>query len=90
MENRYPVRNPDVVAREEECEALLFNPADGNMMCINVTGIFIWDLLDGSVSIDEITGRIVEDFDTPPGAARADCRSFLKDLEEAGFIGYKI
>ena len=90
MKKTYPKRNPDIVARKEEKEALLFNPADGNMLCVNKTGILVWDLCDGSRAAEDITGEITERFEVSSETARKDCDLYLKELEEAGFIGFKI
>lgn len=88
--DRYPVRNPDIVARKEEKEALLFNPADGKMMCINKTGIFVWDMSDGRAAVADIVGKITAGYDVEKGTAEGDCARFLEDLEKTGFITYKI
>ncbi|MFQ5952124.1 MAG: PqqD family protein [Candidatus Omnitrophota bacterium] len=89
MKRTYPVRNPDIVARKEEKEALLFNPNDGEILCINGTGILIWDLCDGSCAIEDIAGQITDKYEVPAEKAKEDCLDFLKKLEEPGFIGYK-
>jgi hypothetical protein len=90
MEKRYPVKNPDVVAREEDKEALLFNPADGNILCINRTGILVWGLCDGSRSRDDIARKITEKQEVSLDEARKDCDKFFEDLGKTGFITYKI
>ncbi|MEA3490181.1 MAG: PqqD family protein [Candidatus Omnitrophota bacterium] len=85
----YPVRNPDIVMRSEPKEALLFNPADGNMLCINETGILIWGLCDGDNATDDIVRKLTEVYDVSGDKAREDYDSFIKEMDEAGFIGYK-
>ena len=89
MKKTYPVRNPDVVSRKEEKEALLFNPSDGNMMCINRTGIMVWDLSDGKHSVSEIAGKITETYEVEAGIAENDCKTYVAELEKAGFLGFK-
>ncbi|MBD3379963.1 MAG: PqqD family peptide modification chaperone [Candidatus Omnitrophica bacterium] len=88
MERKCPLRNPDVVVRKEKDEALLFDPSDGNMMCMNSTGIFVWDECDGKSSAEEISRKIEEEFEVSSEVAEKDCRSFLEELEKSGFIGY--
>lgn len=87
---RYPVRNPDIVSRKEEKEALLFNPSDGRMMCINGTGIFIWDMSEGDISVPDMIKKITNKYDVAVDKAETDCAAYLSDLEKAGFITYKI
>lgn len=86
----FPVRNPDIVEREEQKESLLFNPADGYMLCINKTGGLVWDLCDGSHSVKDIVKEITERYEVSLEKAEEDCFTYLKDLEKAKFIGYKI
>ncbi|MGB2600820.1 MAG: PqqD family peptide modification chaperone [Candidatus Omnitrophota bacterium] len=90
MKKSHPVRNPDTVVREEEKEALLFNPADGNMMCINKTGILVWGLSDGSHTVDDIVGEITNAYDVSTESAGKDCLTYLKELENSGFLGYAV
>ena len=90
MKGSYPVKNPDIVARKEEKEALLFNPADGNILCINGTGITIWDLCDGSRDMKNIVSEITGKYEVSGEKAEKDCLNFFKKLEESGFIGYKV
>ena len=88
--NRRPVKNPDIVARREEKEALLFNPADGKMMCINKPGILVWDMSDGKAAVADIVGRITAEYDVARDTAEGDCARYLEDLEKTGFMTYKI
>jgi hypothetical protein len=90
MGKTHPVRNPDIVVREDEKEALLFNPADGNMMCINKTGILVWGLSDGSHAVNDIVSKITDNYDVPRENAEMDCLAYLKELEGSGFLGYAV
>ena len=89
MNEKYPVKNPDIVARADQKEALLFNPADGNMLCVNGTGILIWDLCDGTRVKGDIIKKITGDYDVTAKRATEDYDSFMKEMEEVGFIGYR-
>jgi len=88
MKERCPVKNHDIVVRKEKKEALLFNPADGNLLCINTTGIFVWELCDGSHAASDIAGEIRERYEVSRDKAEKDCIGYLKELEKAGFIRY--
>ena len=90
MKQGNPLRNPDIVGRKEEKEALLFDPSNGNMLCINTTGMSIWDLCDGGNSIDAIVSKIEEEYDIAAEQASEDSIKFLEVLEKKGFLGYRI
>jgi hypothetical protein len=89
MENSCPVKNPDIVARTEQKEALLFNPVNGDMLCINETGILVWDLCDGFHKIDDIAEKMIDKYEVPSEKAKKDCLAYLKDMKKSGFIGFK-
>lgn len=89
MDTRYPVRNPDIVSRIEAGEALLFNPSDGNMLCMNETGIFVWQMCDGTRSGADIVEAVTSGYDVGDEDAEKDYRSFIAELERSGFIGYR-
>jgi len=53
--NEKPVANPLVVLREEFDDwAVLFDPDSGNAFGLNPLGVFIWKLLDGHRTIEDI------------------------------------
>ena len=85
MDGKRPLRNPDIVARKEEKEALLFNPADGNMLCVNSPGGLIWDLSDGTRTPGDMAAEIADKYEVSPDKAEGDCRSYLEELEKSGF-----
>ncbi len=89
MKTAYPVKNEEIVVRKEKNEALLFNPSDGNLLCINGTGMHVWDICDGSRAAGEIAREMEERYEVPLDKAEKDCLEYLKELEKAGFIKYK-
>lgn len=88
-EVKKPIKNPDAVVRREEEEAVVFNPADGNLVCINGTGVFVWDLCDGSRGIDDLVKALVSEYEVSSQDAEKDCLEYVKNLKEAGLIGYE-
>jgi hypothetical protein len=90
MKKSCPAKNPDVVVREDEKEALLFNPANGNMICINSTGMLIWGLSDGTHAVGDMIAKITDIYEVPEETAQKDCLSYLKELEDSGFVGYAV
>ena len=80
-------KNKDIVYREEEDGAFLFNPDTGNLKYMNQAGRATYLALDGKNDINNLTGCLLELF---PGVKRAqvekDVEVFLKELEENGFV----
>ena len=61
-------------------ESLLINIETGFYFRLNEVGNFIWPLLDGKQSDEEIINKIVEEFDVQTEKAKSDFNSFIKEL----------
>jgi Fe-coproporphyrin III synthase len=71
----------------EDGGAILFHPDTGREKVINSTGVFIWTLLDGSRSVDDIGAEVLDNFqDAPPDQISDDLISFLNMMREEGFV----
>jgi SynChlorMet cassette protein ScmD len=90
MENKSPVANPIIVLREEFDDwAILFDPDTGNAFGLNPTGVFIWKLLDGRHSPEEILKAIRENAEDVPEEAGQEICDFIVALESQGLVGYE-
>jgi SynChlorMet cassette protein ScmD len=86
-----PIANPVAVLREEFDDwAVLFNPDTAEAIGINPVGVAIWKQLNGQRTLQEVTAAIQEQFARVPGSAQEEIFNFLTDLEQRGFIGYKV
>lgn len=84
------LRNPDVALREEdESGSLLFNPDTGEVLVINDTGRFIWDLCAEGVTMDDIIHEFGEGYDNLPENLMEDVDSYMSIMTKGGFIGSK-
>jgi len=83
-----PIRNPYVLLREEFDDwAVLFNPDTGYGFGLNPTGVYLWKLLDGHHSLDDLLEALRRDADTVPQEAGEQIVVFLADLAEQGLAG---
>ena len=65
-----PIANPLVVLREEFDDwAILFDPDTGNAFGLNPTGVYLWKLLDGEHSIDEMLQSLRQEAEEVPEEA---------------------
>ena len=82
------MRNPDVVLREEDPDGgLLFNPDTNQIRVLNTTGLFIWQLCDGSRDLPGITASVRESFDAvPDDKVTAQVKEFVDDMAANAFI----
>ena len=85
-EKRYR-RNEDIVFREEDDGAFLFDPDSGDLRYLNQSGKETFLLLGEDQDVNTVIRRMIELYpDAEPQKIEADVEDFLKDLEENRFI----
>ena len=75
-----PVRNPEIIAKTAEDEAVLVMPQKGQVKVFNEVGAVIWELIDGKRTIEIIIEEIVSQFDVDPFTAESDVLNFISEL----------
>ena len=79
--------NPDIVLREEDEGAFLFEPDSGRICYLNELGITIWKLCKEPMETERIINTISSEYpDVAPERISSDCLSFLDDLKGFGFL----
>ncbi len=89
-EARY-ARNQEFIFRRIVDELVLVPVRQdiADMDCVytlNPMGAFIWEKLDGGVTLSDIQNAIVEEYATDPETAAADLLEFISELEAAGAV----
>ncbi|MDD4255300.1 MAG: SynChlorMet cassette protein ScmD [Methanofollis sp.] len=80
--------NPRIVFREEFDDwAILFDPDTGEAYGLNPTGAYVWKLLDGKHTQDEICEAVRQSYSDVPGGAATEITAFIDELTEKGFAG---
>ena len=83
--------NPLIVLREEFDDwAVLFDPDTGNAFGLNPTGVFIYKLLDGQHTEEEILRALKEEAEGVPEEATEHLRQFIAMLVQQGLAGYEV
>ena len=79
---------PNVVFAHEEDGALLYHPETGEVKILNETGAFIYQLLDGTHTEEDIVDELMKTFDQANQASvHADVREFIEELRKANYLG---
>ena len=85
-----PLARKAVVLREEfDNWAILFDPDIGNAFGLNPVSIFIWRLLDGHHSINDIVEELRDNFESIPEEAEEHIIDFIQALVELGLAEYE-
>ena len=81
-----PIANPFVVLREEFDDwAILYNPDTGHGFGLSPTGVYLWTLLDGEHSIDEVLNALRRDALEVPEEAVSRSSCSLMSLTDTGW-----
>jgi SynChlorMet cassette protein ScmD len=84
-----PIRNPHVILREEFDDwAILFDPDTGHGFGLNPTGVFVWKLLDGKHSMEEMLTVLRRNALDVPQEVGEHLFAFIEELIEHGLAEY--
>ncbi len=81
-----PRRRTDVLLMDEDTRSTLIDPDVGTTHVLNPTARAIWELCDGTTTLDELVNAICEVFSVPHGEALRDVAAVLGQLEQAGLV----
>ena len=81
-----PMRNPDVLGRIVDNEAVLVMPQKGQVKVLNEVGGAIWNLVNGERTIAEIAEQICIQFTVDLATAQADTLKFFAELLDREII----
>ena len=90
MENsRKPVANPSVLLREEFDDwAVLFDSDTTHGFGLSPIGVYLWKLLDGKRSIDDMVAALRRDAADVPEEAEEQILAFVEELAQYGLVTY--
>jgi SynChlorMet cassette protein ScmD len=84
-----PIRNPFVVLREEFDDwAILFNPDTGRGFGLSPTGVYVWKLLDGTRSLEDLRTGAGTDVSDATDEAFGQVATFVGELIRHDLASY--
>lgn len=81
-----PAHHPRVAARVYSGEAVILSPAENMVRMLNPVGSRIWELADGTRSVDEIATVLTAEFDVEYPQARQNTGEFVEALIAKGLL----
>lgn len=81
-----PARGERIISRRADQTLILLDPDSGEYFTLDDVGGRIWELCDGSRSVDEIAAALAEEYDAPPEQIRADVAELLSDLRDSRLV----
>jgi len=80
MRNKGPVRSSTVAWQTIDGETVLLRLKEKELLGLNEVGRRIWELADGSRSVEQIAETVIAEYRIGPGTARADTCRFIDEL----------
>ncbi len=77
---RYHVNHPQVINETIEGEAIMINLVTGNYYSLDSIGGEVWELLEQSLSVDDIVSTLGQRYDAPEGIIRKAVVDLLDQL----------
>lgn len=65
---------------------MLYDPDAKMVHIVNETARDVWNLCDGTRSLEEIATRLLEKYDVEMNVLRSDVRGLIADLERIGLM----
>ena len=79
------LRRPDVVAPPAS-EAVMMLSNHGELFQLNLVAGFVWDLIDGSHTADDLVAEVTDVFDVDMERAQGDVGELLRRLDDLGLL----
>lgn len=83
----YPSVKDDLVLREEDDGAFIFDPIQDILQVLNETGVFVFKELNGKNSIDDIAKKVLSQYsEVEVEDAKKDVETFIEQMKGRGFL----
>lgn len=82
----YPVPHPQVASRIIDDQAVVVLADSGEVNVFNAVGTRVWELIDGTRTLQQIADMITSEYETTPEQALRDVQEFMQALVEAKAI----
>jgi hypothetical protein len=87
-DDRIPTHHPQTAARVFSGEAVIITPAENTVRMLNAVGSRVWELADGTRTVEEIAGVLTQEFDVDLAQARGSATQFVDELVAKGLLTF--
>ena len=81
-----PVQNEEITYHKVENEGLLIHGQKGKVRTVNLVGDFIWNLIDGQKSVEQIIVQVKSEFNYQVDTIKSDVIHYLQELSDRSLI----
>ncbi len=87
--DRIPVRSPSVAWQTIDGETVLLRVNESELLGLNEVGRRIWELADGTRSIDQIIQTVIAEYRVPADVARVDTLRFIQEMTSINALDFR-
>jgi hypothetical protein len=87
-DDRKPKHHPRTASRVFSGEAVVISPAENVVRMFNPVGSRIWELADGTRTLDEIALTLTREFEIDLSHARESVAAFVDELAEKELLAW--
>lgn len=84
--HRKPTHHPQTASRIYSGEAVIISPAENMVRMLNPVGSRIWELANGTRTLDQIAAALTEEYDVDLDHARRSVEAFVEELASRGLL----
>ena len=84
-----PFKNKSILYRREKDKTVLLNEISGSPYYLESTGSYIWNIIDGKKSLEDILDELIHNFDSDEKVIKTDLIEFITELLDNQIITVK-
>ena len=85
---RRPIHHPSTASRVFGSDAVVISPTENMVRMLNPVGSRIWQLTDGSNTIEDIAVTLTQEFEVDLPHARQSVAGFVEDLVNRNLLDW--
>jgi PqqD family protein of HPr-rel-A system len=79
-------RDPELPFQKLDEETIVVDPRTREVHLLNDTAARVWELLESSSTLDDLTAALAEEYDETPDAVRAGVEELLGGFRDKGLL----
>ena len=88
LDQRIPAHHPRIAARVFSGEAVIITPAENMVRMLNEVGSRVWELADGTRTVEQIAVALTQEFAVDLPQARSSATAFIDELAAKGLLAF--
>ena len=84
--DRIPKKTVDLLERDIEGEIVVMSPAGNVLHTFEGSALFIWKMMDGARTMEQIAALMTEEYLVEAEAARSDLETFMAELQKLSLV----